>query len=362
MIMNERYLRHIQLSQVGFAGQEKIRKSKLLVVGAGGLGCPALQYLVAAGVGTIGIMDSDLISVSNLHRQIIFNEEDLGENKALRAKKHLQRLNSEVKINAFSFDLTHENAKKYFDDYDIVLDGTDNFYTRYLISDQCILSNKVMIYGAIHKFEGQISVFNYQNGPSYRCLFPISPKIGEIQNCTELGVLGIVPGIVGIYQAAEAVKVILGLGNVLSGKLLCLNLLNHQNTILKFKKNKSEVEKIKKGGKIIPIDNKDCYINYEISLSQLSNEEKIKWIDVRKRDELPRIRHLNSLTETVSIESLIGTKEKIIVFCQTGIRSKEFVKEMIKKGIENCFFLKEGAEKLDKWGLNKLNDKKHNEK
>ena len=134
--MNERYLRHIQLSQVGSAGQEKIRKSKLLVVGAGGLGCPALQYLVAAGVGTIGIMDSDLISVSNLHRQIIFNEEDLGENKALCAKEHLQTLNSEVKINAFPFDLTHENAKKYFDDYDIVLDGTDNFYTRYLIIEQ----------------------------------------------------------------------------------------------------------------------------------------------------------------------------------------------------------------------------------
>lgn len=353
MIMDARYYRQIQLSEVSIAGQEKIKKAKLLIVGAGGLGCPALKYLTASGIGTIGIMDPDVVSLSNLQRQILFDEDDLRKNKALSAKRHLQKLNSEVKINAFPFGLTHENASQFFAEYDIVIDGTDNFYARYLISDQCILNNKVMIYGALYKFEGQVSVFNYQNGPSYRCLFPIPPKIGEIQNCNEVGVLGVVPGIIGVYQATEAIKVILGLGDILSGKLLCLNLLNHQNTILKFNRNQEEIQKVKKGRKTIPIENKDCFIDFQVSLSQLSPEEKIKWIDVRQKNELPRLNHLNLLIDPISEDSLVGSKEKIIVFCQTGARSKAFVRRMKKKGIENCFSLKEGASKLYKWGLKK---------
>ena len=156
MIMETRYQRHIQLNEVGTEGQLKIKKAKVLVVGAGGLGCPALQYLTGAGVGVIGIMDPDMVSISNLQRQILFNENDLGKNKALSAKEHLQKLNSKVELKAFPIALNHDNAAEYIVKFDIVLDGTDNFYTRYLISDQCILHNKVMIYGALYKFDGQV--------------------------------------------------------------------------------------------------------------------------------------------------------------------------------------------------------------
>ncbi|OUW37340.1 MAG: hypothetical protein CBD44_03460 [Flavobacteriaceae bacterium TMED184] len=349
MIMETRYQRHIQLSEVGPAGQEKIKKAKVLIIGAGGLGCPALQYLTAAGVGTLGIMDPDIVSISNLQRQILFNENDLGKNKALSAQKHLHTLNADVKLFTFPFALTHENAKQYISDFDIVIDGTDNFYTRYLISDLCILLNKVMIYGSLYKFEGQVSVFNYHNGPSYRCLFPSPPQVGEIPNCNEIGVLGVVPGIIGVYQATEAIKVILGLGEILSGKLLCVNLLSHQNTLLDFEKNQKEIDQIKKQGKVIPIKNRDCFIDFEVSLAQLSLDEKIKWIDVREQDELPRVSHLNPLSHSVSFDSIVGSKQKIIAFCQTGTRSKAFVKKMKNKGIENCFSLKEGAAQLHEW-------------
>ena len=349
MNMETRYQRHIQINEVGPAGQGKIKKAKVLVIGVGGLGCPALQYLTAAGIGTLGIMDPDHVSISNLQRQILFNENDLGKNKVLSAQKYLHKLNPDVKLLTFPFALTHENAKQYISDFDIVIDGTDNFYTRYLISDLCILLNKVMIYGALYKFEGQVSVFNYLNGPSYRCLFPTPPQVGEIPNCSEVGVLGVVPGIIGVYQATEAIKVILGLGKILSGKLLCVNLLSHKNTLLDFEKNQKEIDQIKKQGKVIPIENQDCFIDFEVSLSQISPEEKIKWIDVREKDELPSVSDLNPLRHSVSKDLLLDSEQKIIAFCQTGIRSKAFVKKMKNKGVGNCFSLKEGAAQLNKW-------------
>lgn len=349
MIMESRYQRHIQLNEVGSLGQEKIKQAKVLVIGVGGLGCPALQYLAAAGVGMLGMMDPDLVSLSNLQRQILFNENDLGKNKALSAEKHLQKLNSEIQIQAFPFALTHENAEEFISEFDIVIDGTDNFYTRYLISDQCILQDKVMVYGALYKFEGQVSVFNYQDGPSYRCLFPTPPTNGEIPNCSDIGVLGMAPGIVGVYQASEAIKVILDLGDLLSGKLLCINLLSHQNTVLDFEKNQNEIDQITKSGKPIPVGNNDCFIDFEVSLEQLSTKEKIKWIDVREQDELPRLNYLNPLDSNVSQDVLMESKQKIIAFCQTGTRSKVFVEKMKRKGIKNCFSLKEGAKQLQEW-------------
>ena len=355
MIMETRYQRHIQLSEVGPNGQKKIKKAKVLVIGAGGLGCPVLQYLTAAGVGTLGIMDPDHVSISNLQRQILFNENDLGKNKVLRAKKYLKTLNPDVKVLTFPFALTHENAEQYISVFDIIIDGTDNFYTRYLISDLCILLNKVMIYGALYKFEGQVSVFNYNKGPSYRCLFPYPSHVGEIPNCSEVGVLGVVPGIIGVYQATEAIKVILGLGEVLSGKLLCVNLLSHQNTLLDFERNQKEIDQIKKQGKAIPIENQDCFVDFELSLFQLSSEEKIKWIDVREDYELPRLSHLNPLSCSVSLDLLTGSKQKIIAFCQTGTRSRAFVKKMKNKGVGNCFSLIEGAAELNEWVKKNMN-------
>jgi molybdopterin/thiamine biosynthesis adenylyltransferase/rhodanese-related sulfurtransferase len=344
-----RYQRHIQLKEIGIEGQEKIRRAKILVVGAGGLGCPALQYLTAAGIGTLGIMDPDVVSISNLQRQILFTESDLGSNKALSAKKQLQKLNSEVSIQAFHHALTPENAAAILSEFDLVIDGTDNFFTRYLLNDQCILLNKVMVYGALFKFEGQVSVFNYKNGPSYRCLFPTPPERGAIPNCSEIGVLGVVPGIIGVYQATEALKVILDLGDILSGKLLTLNLLTHQNTLLNFEKEEEQIQKIKTYGKPIPIENIDCFLDFEVSLSQLSSEEKIKWIDVREPDEVPQVSRLNPLNYSTSLDALLAVDTKIVAFCQSGMRSKVFVQQLKNKGVENCFSLKEGAEALEKW-------------
>ena len=352
--MENRYQRHIQLTEIGTEGQQKIKKSKVLVVGAGGLGCPALQYLTAAGVGTLGIMDADVITASNLQRQILFNENDLGKNKAVVAQERLRQLNSEITIKSYPFALTHENVADFINLFEIIIDGTDNFYTRYLINDQCILSKKVMIYGALFKFEGQVSVFNHKDGPSYRCLFPSPPKVGEIPNCSEVGVLGVVPGIIGMYQATEALKIILGFEDVLSGKLLCVNLLNHSNTLFNFEKRDTEIKKIKKLKRVIPIENKDCFVDFEVSLTQLSSNEKIMWIDVREKDEAPRITHLEiqeyPLSRSITSNSIVQGEAKIIAFCQTGLRSKAFVQKMKNKGIKNCFSLKEGASELNDWG------------
>jgi len=355
MIMENRYQRHIQLSEIGQTGQDKIKKAKVLVIGAGGLGCPALQYLTASGVGIIGIMDPDIVSVSNLQRQILYNENDIGKNKALCAEHYLSKLNSDVKIKSYPFALTVENAAEHIAKFDMVIDGTDNFYTRYLINDQCVLLNKVMVYGALYKFEGQVSVFNYKNGPSYRCLFPKPPGKGEIPNCSEVGVLGVVPGVIGMHQASETLKIILEIGDVLSGKLLCINLLNHTNTIFDFEKNENEIIRLKKLGSVIPIENQDCFVDFELSLTQLSSQEMIMWIDVREQDELPRVTHLNvvehPLSNDVSLKIFSDFDGKIIAFCQTGIRSKVFVQKLKDKGIENCFSLKEGAKQLIEWGL-----------
>lgn len=349
MSMEERYQRHFQLKEVGKKGQQKLSKAKVLVVGAGGLGCPALQYLTAAGIGTLGIMDPDVVSLSNLQRQILYNEKDLGKNKAKCAEKYLKALNNEIRFQSFPFALTHENALNYLSQFDIIVDGTDNFYSRYLISDACLLLQKVMVYGAVFKYEGQVSVFHYQNGPSYRCLFPSPPEVGEIPSCSEIGVLGIVPGIIGMYQALEVLKIVLELGEVFNGKLYCINLLNHQSRILDFKKNKQEIAKIKKQDRVFPIVNKDCSLDFEVSLAQLSSEEKIRWIDVREEGEMPRLSHLKPLTSAFALDSIKDSEEKVIAFCQTGQRSKAFIQKLKKEGIKNCFSLKEGAEQLQIW-------------
>ena len=239
-----RYSRHIILSEIGQEGQNKLSKAKVLVIGAGGLGCPVLQYLTAAGIGCIGIVDFDIVEISNLQRQVLFGTSSLGENKAEAAKKRLEDLNDTISITAYSEKLTHKNAIDLFNQYDIIVDGTDNFATRYLVNDAAIITNKPLVFGAIYKFEGQVSVFNYNNGPSYRCLFPSPPKKDAIPNCSEIGVLGVLPGIIGNMQANEVLKIILGLGKVLSGELLCYNALNNQIVTLKIKRSASTIETI----------------------------------------------------------------------------------------------------------------------
>lgn len=256
----KRYSRHITLSEVGLIGQLKIAESKILVIGAGGLGAPLLLYLTAAGVGTIGIVDFDTVSLSNLQRQVLFREQDLDLNKADIAKELLSTRNSELNITSYPVALTTSNALEIIKPYDIVVDCTDNFRTRYLINDACIKLNKPFVFAAIYKFEGQLSVFNYAGGPTYRCLFPTPPKAGEVPNCEEAGVMGVLPGILGTYQANEVLKMILNLGEVLSGKLVSINLLTNQQNSFQFRRNESLVKQVIEED-LSYIELNDCNIN-----------------------------------------------------------------------------------------------------
>ncbi len=229
-----RYDRQIKLNEVGDSGQVKLRNASILIVGVGGLGCPAAQYLAGAGVGKMGLMDHDRVSLSNLHRQTLFSEGDIGKSKAAVAKEKLEQLNSEIELIAIEKALSIDNAEKLFSQYDIILDGTDNFETKYLINDACILSGKPWVYASIYKNEGQLSVFNYQEGPSYRCLFPKTTQ--QNISCEATGVLGVTPGILGTLQAAEVLKMILEIGTVLSGKLKLINILSGSEQVLNIQK------------------------------------------------------------------------------------------------------------------------------
>ncbi|UKM64423.1 HesA/MoeB/ThiF family protein [Flavobacteriaceae bacterium GSB9] len=354
--MTNRYNRHIILSEIGEAGQNKISNAKVLVVGAGGLGCPILQYLAAAGVGTLGIIDFDVVETSNLQRQILFGNATLGQNKALAAKQRLEDLNPEISITAYAEQLTYQNAVGLFKNYDIIVDGSDNFETRYLVNDACVITNKPLVFGAIFKFEGQLSVFNYSNGPSYRCLFPSAPKKGSVPNCSEIGVLGVLPGIIGSMQANEALKIILGIGHPLSGKLLCYNALTAQSHVLKISKSENEISKV--------LNEKDhfsqkrmeenCAIpNVEFSIQNILEKNNIQVIDVREPHELPKVAKLEvtniPLSELEhSLEKLDLNKEKFI-FCQSGIRSKKAVSMLKTLEIDHCFSIKEGAPEINNY-------------
>jgi len=241
-----RYSRHIDLQEVGPAGQRKLFQAKVLVIGAGGLGVPVLLYLTAAGVGRIGIVDFDRVSLDNLQRQVLYREEDLEKNKAVVARELLEARNSQIEVLSYPEPFTVNNAIQLVREYDIVVDCTDNFRTRYLINDTCVKESKPLVYAAIFKFEGQLSVFNYKNGPTYRCLFPIAPRVEEIPNCQDSGVLGVLPGVMGLYQANEVIKIILGLGKILSGTLFTLNLLSLDQKQFTFRRDEKEVERIKK--------------------------------------------------------------------------------------------------------------------
>ncbi|HSF45683.1 MAG TPA: HesA/MoeB/ThiF family protein, partial [Chitinophagaceae bacterium] len=225
-----RYQRQIILKGFGVAAQDKLAAAKVLVIGAGGLGCPALQYLVAAGLGHIGIVDHDIVSESNLHRQVLFNMEDVGRAKVEVASEKLSALNPDIKLETWKVNFAHQQCVDLLSQFDIVLDGTDNFATRYLVNDACVLWKKPLVFGAVSQFEGQVAVFNVlrQDGSrssNYRDLFPVPPKAGEILNCAEAGVLGVLPGIIGTMQAAEVIKLVTELGEPLIDKLLTYNAL-----------------------------------------------------------------------------------------------------------------------------------------
>ena len=234
----DQYQRHLSLPGFGVKAQLKLKKSSVLVIGAGGLGCPVLQYLAAAGVGKIGIVDDDLVDISNLQRQVLFNHDDIGYSKAKVAKLKLSLLNPNIEIIDYPNRFNSSNAENLLRGFDLVVDGTDNFSSRYLINDACVICNKILVYGAIFQFEGQVSVFNFNNGPTYRCLFPSPPASKALPSCSETGVLGVLPGIVGNLQALEVIKVITGIGDPLSGRVLLYDALNQQTRMLKLKPTK----------------------------------------------------------------------------------------------------------------------------
>ena len=229
----ERYNRQIILPELGEKGQQRLKQAKVLIVGVGGLGSPAALYLAGAGIGTIGLIDDDVVSISNLQRQVLYSEAEVGMSKAIQAQKRLEALNRDVQINAYPTRLTKENADEIIRAYDIVIDGCDNFTTRYLINDTCVKWGKVYVYGAIRAFDGQVSVFNYQGGPDYRHFFPDEAEMLSMPHLPK-GVLGVTPGMVGCAEAAEVLKIIGGYGEVLSGKLWIIDLKTMATHLISF--------------------------------------------------------------------------------------------------------------------------------
>ncbi len=350
-----RYDRHLKLSEVGTDGQERLKSAKVLVVGAGGLGCPVLQYLTAAGVGTIGIIDDDIVSESNLQRQILFSTDDIGKPKVEVAVQKLKAQNPFVIFHKYQERLTNKNVLALFKEFDIIVDGTDNFSTRYLINDACVITNKPLVYGSIYKFEGQISVFNYRNGPTYRCLFPNPPKENQLPNCSDIGVLGVLPGVVGTMQATEVLKIILEKGNVLSGQLRIMNLLDNSSLTLAIKKSQSEIDSVLEKGLLDNYelfcgvdDNKSGYTLEDFS--KLMNNLEFVLIDVREEWEEPQIKASNlinlSLTDLKKGKDFITKDRKVVVFCQTGNRSQQVVNYLQDNfGYKNLFNLEGGVER-----------------
>ncbi|HUC78042.1 MAG TPA: molybdopterin-synthase adenylyltransferase MoeB [Vicinamibacterales bacterium] len=231
-----RYSRHLIMPEVGVDGQRKLKAAKVLCIGAGGLGSPVAMYLAAAGVGTLGIVDFDVVDFSNLQRQILHGTPDVGRPKLASAKDKLHALNPEIDIETYDAALSSENALKFFEPYDVIVDGTDNFPTRYLVNDACVILGKPNAYGSIFRFEGQASVFATKEGPCYRCLYPEPPPPGLVPSCAEGGVLGVLPGIIGVIQATEAVKLILGVGEPLIGRFLIYDALRMKFRELKLRK------------------------------------------------------------------------------------------------------------------------------
>lgn len=340
----ERYHRQMILPNFGLRVQRLLLKSKVLVIGAGGLGCPVLQYLVGAGVGYIGIVDGDQISLSNLHRQTLFAIDDIGLNKAAVAAKKLSQLNSDVIIEAFTFHLTNHYALDVMKDYDIIVDGTDNFATRYMINDACVLLKKTLVYGAVSQYEGQVAVFNHflPNGePSanYRDIFPDPPKEGSVLNCVDAGVLGMLPGIIGSMQAAEVIKLITGIGEPLVNQLLTYQFNNHQVFTVK-------ITPQSKTSSFIPTDATAFKsIDYvwlcssppntlEINAAefdQLTSQKNIDIVDVRELHELPVVQTFSHLRIPLSdLKESAGQlkSDTVVVFCQSGMRSLQAAKEL----------------------------------
>lgn len=346
-----RYSRQINLPEIGAVGQERLRTASLLCVGAGGLGAPALLYLAAAGVGRIGIIDFDRVDESNLQRQVIFSTDVLGRSKAQEAAIRLQALNPDIDIVFYNEELTAENAARIFPAYDLILDGTDNFETKFLINDAAVKFGKPWIYGAIQGFDGQVSVFNHRGGPCYRCLQPDMPK-GQIQNCAQAGVIGAVAGIVGVTQALQALQIITGHHDFepLAGKIWLVDTRTMETRILSLAKKPHCPLCLQNPDHIVlRYSARHCAVIPEVSARQVREESGYILIDVREETEW-RTGHIDgavlwplSRLSAGEMPDMPHTA-RIIVHCQKGSRSRQAVRIMRDKGFTDIASLAGGYE------------------
>ena len=364
-----RYSRHLLIPDVGLEGQQKLKAASVLIIGTGGLGSPVALYLAAAGVGRIGLVDYDLVAFSNLQRQIIHGESRLGDLKVESARDRMLDLNSEIQVDIYNEFITSENAFEIAEPYDLIIDGTDNFPTRYLVNDLCVLTGKPNIYGSIFRFDGQASVFFAEQGPCYRCLFPEPPPPGLVPSCAEGGVLGVLPGTIGSIQAAEALKLILGIGEPLIGRLLLYDALDMSFQTVKLKKNPGcricgenpEISELIDYEAFcgMPAHDHDAGSageDWDITAGDLAarlNEGiDLRLIDVREPHE-QEISNLDGselipLGQFASRLSELDSTQEIVLFCKSGTRSTRALEILVSAGFKKVKNLKHG---INAWAL-----------
>ena len=357
-----RYSRHLLIPEVGLEGQRKLKGSSALVIGTGGLGSPVALYLAAAGVGRIGLVDYDVVDSSNLQRQVIHGTSTIGKLKVESAKARLLDLNPDVEVETYNEPFTSENAMRIARSYDILIDGTDNFPTRYLTNDVSVFLGKPIVYGSIFRFDGQVSVFDARTGPCYRCLFPEPPPPGLVPSCAEGGVLGVLPGTIGTLQATEALKVLLGIGEPLIGKLLLYNALDMSFDFVKLKKNphcrvcgpEADVKELIDYEEFCGVPGHDheegsAGAGWDITARELAERVKsnhLKLLDVREPHEL----QISALEGAVNIPlgqlaahlSELDSAEDMVVFCKGGTRSARALELLVSAGFKKVKNLKGG--------------------
>lgn len=352
-----RYIRQTELAEIGIAGQEKLSQTKVLVIGAGGLGCPVLQNLAGMGIGTIGIVDGDTVAESNLHRQLLYTNEDCTKNKATIAAKAIQRNNPLVQVEIFPDFLTSINAANIIPQYDIIVDCTDAIPVRYLINDMAIVHKIPVVYASLHKFQGQLSVFNYKEGPSYRCLFP-EKETTNIPSCSTSGILGVLPNILGTLQAVEVVKIILNLGEIASGKVLIYNALDQSISHIQFGRQQKQIDlALKKGKELVAMPLSTAIkpqINSQEFLERCVESDQII-IDLREPHENPKLSFPNIINTPMSeLEEKCkhwNTNKNYTLFCQSGNRSTKAQKIMHANGFVFVSELKNGIQAIQDFTL-----------
>ena len=356
-----RYSRHLIMPEVGMDGQLKLKNAKVLCIGTGGLGAPLGLYLAAAGVGRIGVVDFDVVDNTNLQRQVLFSTQDVGRPKIAAAADRLRGINPDIQIDAYETELSSENALELFEDYDIIVDGTDNFPTRYLVNDACVLLGKPNVYGSIFRFDGQITIFGYPDGPCYRCLYPEPPPPGLVPSCAEGGVLGVLPGIVGTIQAAETLKLILGKGEPLVGRLLLFDALGMKFRELKLRKNPDcpvcgthpTVTKLIDYVQFCGIRGEEAPTTVtnipEITPRELKTRldrgDDLYILDVREPHEYQICNiggHLIPLGELSRRAAELDSSKEIVAHCRSGKRSADAVDFLCKAGFKKIWNLKGG--------------------